>query len=234
MTDWHSVWSSRQGQSQTLADLINLDGFDAGAGKVTEEDWIEFVVCVARAANYGSGAPRGESLIELGCGAGAFLYPLQRSYPEMTLTGLDYSSPLLSHAQRNLPEATFIHSDLRQPLPDLPPQNHVLMHCVLHYLPTDRARRLLECAFALARESIALLGVPDKAFEHESEKARSEARPQGEYAELYRELSHTYYPKSFFESAMPQGWEIEWLDCRLKDANAPYRYSLIFRKTENS
>lgn len=234
MTDWYSIWNSRKGKSQTLADLINLDGCDVGAGKVSEEDWIDFVHCVARAAEYGSNLGEGECLIEFGCGAGAFLFPLQRSHPDLAITGLDYSITLLAHAQSCLPGARFLLSDLRQPLPDLPPQDHVVMHQVLHYLPVDRACRLLKSCFDLAERSIAVLGVPDKAFEYESEQARRSARHTGEYDALYRDLSHTYYPRSFFESAMPQGWEIEWLDCRLNNANAPYRYSLIFRKSAES
>ena len=73
--NWKEIWNRRNSIKNTnldLSDLIALDGFDAGAGKIEIEDWREYVHRVSQKLNLQAG----NSVFEVGCGAGAFLYAL--------------------------------------------------------------------------------------------------------------------------------------------------------------
>lgn len=229
MSNWHSVWTSRQDRERgsTLARALELDGFDDGAGQVAEDEWIGFVKGIAVEGEYS----RSDSILELGCGAGALLLGLEEVNAGMTQIGLDYSQGLLDYAQVFLPSASFICADLREPLPDLQTVDHVLVHSVLQYLSVDEADRLVRQAFGLASSTVAFLDVPDREMEVKSEEMRRLARPEGEYESSYRHLVHTYYDRSFFESLVPGGWRIDWIDTKLGNyANAPFRFSFFYRR----
>lgn len=77
--DWISVWENRKhvlGEwegTPSLADLIRLDGFDVGAGGISESDWLQGAKEARRILELGGG----ESVLELGSGAGAFLRALE-------------------------------------------------------------------------------------------------------------------------------------------------------------
>jgi len=49
---WRVVWERKGGEGKrenlTLGDLIAMDGFDKGAGKMTEETWLKVVEIVKR------------------------------------------------------------------------------------------------------------------------------------------------------------------------------------------
>src|SRR5207248_9227837 len=48
------------------------------------------------------GGPAAARLLELGCGTGEFLREVKRSYPRLSVTGLDLSAPYLGVAERRL------------------------------------------------------------------------------------------------------------------------------------
>ncbi len=53
--------------------------------------------------------PTASSLLELGCGSGALLAGLSR---DLTVTGVDQSPEMLAIAERSVPEATLVSSDI--------------------------------------------------------------------------------------------------------------------------
>lgn len=121
LVNWHKVWSERVNSLDiskqsgfSLGDLIALDGFDTGAGEVGEEAWTRNVDSVRLRLR----ARRGDSLLEVGCGAGAFL----RAFGEgIDFFGFDYSSGLLQVAKKVIPTGSFVSWDLNQSGGKFPP-----------------------------------------------------------------------------------------------------------------
>jgi len=84
---WQQIWEKRTLQPQhaiTLDTLIALDGFDSGAGKINPADWQEYT----RRISDKLGLKSGDSVFEVGCGAGAFLYALRQQHG-LTVGGLE-------------------------------------------------------------------------------------------------------------------------------------------------
>lgn len=71
MDNWRNIWSrTRQlpNADPNLQFLIDADGFNSGAGKISEEAWFTYV---RHAASLMKIQPD-DSLFEIGCGSGAF------------------------------------------------------------------------------------------------------------------------------------------------------------------
>lgn len=99
MDAWKEIWNSRkttaQGES-LLQYLLALDGFDSGAGKIDETNWRDYVECVFRKIELNR-IGQHFSIYEVGCGAGAFLYPFfEKGH---IVGGIDYSTILINNAR---------------------------------------------------------------------------------------------------------------------------------------
>ncbi len=97
---WREIWDRRRldpSHGSTLAQLMAADGLDTGFGSVTETAWRAFVDHVACTLDLRAGT----RVFEVGCGAGAFLYPLYES--GCTVAGLDQSAALVSYAAQAMP-----------------------------------------------------------------------------------------------------------------------------------
>src|SRR5262249_45792310 len=98
---WFAVWSSRQvglSDASCLPQLLAADGFDS-LGAIDEAAWRTYVHRMAAGLRL---SPE-DSIFEVGCGAGAFLYPLYlQGNP---VAGIDYSARLVQTARQIMPEA---------------------------------------------------------------------------------------------------------------------------------
>ena len=132
VNNWHRVWSNRQhainqdlGVSP-LHKLISLDGFDSPLGTMAEGDWNAYLSLFAQRC----GLESGDSIFEVGCGSGAFLFPLWlRGHP---VGGLDYSSELVLMAQYVMPGSVIYAQEATQ-FSDDEKSDHVIANHVIHY-----------------------------------------------------------------------------------------------------
>ena len=74
---WQAVWQrkgqlNKQPTQTTLHDLIKISGFDSGAGQMSDAMWRRYVSQIQKRLNIMPAT----TICEVGCGAGAFLYPL--------------------------------------------------------------------------------------------------------------------------------------------------------------
>lgn len=128
---WHEVWNRKAANisSLTLAELIAADGFDTGAGAFDEGGWRELVEFTAGKLRVAPGA----HVLEVGCGAGAFLLPLyEQGY---AVAGVDYSQGQIELCRRVMPRGDFACQEAL----DLPFADEgfagVICHSVLQYFP---------------------------------------------------------------------------------------------------
>lgn len=100
---WKEIWNRRTGTGGGgLEDLIKLDGFDSGAGRIEATDWRTYTAIISNKLGICNGA----SVFEVGCGAGAFLYAL-REKTDLLVGGIDYAAGLVGAARPAMPDGCF-------------------------------------------------------------------------------------------------------------------------------
>ena len=86
MDEWKQIWNKDERINKIILEgLIKADGFDSGAGSFTVDDWIIYTNELYDELNIS----QNNSIYDIGCGSGAFLYPLYlQSYKKnMQLVG---------------------------------------------------------------------------------------------------------------------------------------------------
>ena len=177
--------------------LIELDGFDRGI--VTEDSWVAGVRDTARRL----GLHPGDSVYEVGCGAGAFLYDLYGQGYQVG--GLDRSATLLGHARQMMPGGRFTRADAAD-LDTGEQWDAVVAFSVFFYFPDyEYARQVIGRMGRKARKAVAILDVPDLAVRDAAEAHRAElAGGQEAYARRYAGLPHLYFDRAWVAGALEE------------------------------
>lgn len=222
---WKDVWAARTldaSKASMLERLMAADGLDTGFGNVTEPAWRAFVARTATILDIGQGS----RVFEVGCGAGAFLYPLYEA--GCVVGGLDQSAALISYASAAMPEGQWTQGDASA----LAPSEgwDVVLACgVFMYFPDPGyARGVIARMAAKATRSIALLDVPDVARQAEAMAFRRGAMGEAEYEAKYRGLDHLFYDRSWMTRVLV---EVGAADVRIEDQqvsgyqNARFRFN---------
>jgi cyclopropane fatty-acyl-phospholipid synthase-like methyltransferase len=137
----HDVWNRRHatnGQDLTLSDLIALDNFDAGAGRIEVDNWRQYAKIIAEKANITDGC----SVFEMGCGVGAFLYALRELF-QIDPSGIDYSNSLIDAAKRAMPDGLFETLEAAR-IDTNKKYDFVISNGVFHYFDLDYARIMIK------------------------------------------------------------------------------------------
>ena len=76
MNKWKEIWETKGDvkEANTIIDLIKIKGFDTGAGSYTEKDWEALVRDLIEEIKL----EENMSVLEIGCGCGAFLYQIKK------------------------------------------------------------------------------------------------------------------------------------------------------------
>lgn len=224
---WQQIWEKRTLQPQhaiTLDTLIALDGFDSGAGKINLADWQEYT----RRISDKLGLKSGDSVFEVGCGAGAFLYALRQQH-SLTVGGLDYAAGLIEAAQQAMPDGDF-QAQSAQNMATEPQYDFVIANSVFHYFDEAMAAQVFQAMWQKARVGVAILDIPHAATRDACEHARRDALSIAEYEEKYRGLHHTYYTPEWFSQQLPTKPQQVFESCVPNYAQSQYRFSVIFTK----
>lgn len=101
---WQEIWGQK---ARRLGDVPSsvIDGYHF----ITESQYNEMI----RQVIDPMGMKAGNSLLECGCGAGAFLQAVDLACPGLRLSGIDYAEPMLAVARSRMPFARFIRGDIR-------------------------------------------------------------------------------------------------------------------------
>ena len=229
---WYGIWEAKGSEPVILADsrdelllsLLRLAGHDSPTASLSIEEWSTQIDYVRRTL----ALRPDEKVFEVGCGAGAFLYGLQR-YCRI-VGGLDYSRQLLRTARRVLKSNSFITAEAIR-LPPIPRYDHVVSHGVFHYFPDETyAALVVRKMSAKAVRTVAVLDVNDAAKREEAREQRRNA-----YAKSGRpneELSQLFLHREFFRVLADE------LNCYLridesvmrKSVNSGYRYNAFLFK----
>lgn len=107
-TKWSEIWNNRLIKpvenlpiEQVLSNLLAMDGFDSVTGSIGTEEWLQYLDHLGNVLN----VDKNDSIFEVGCGSGAFLYPFYLL--GNNVSGLDYSGDLISTAKKAMPDMDF-------------------------------------------------------------------------------------------------------------------------------
>lgn len=226
--NWKAVWDRRGDRGEgaaALEDLVKLDGFDSGAGRIEVDQWRRYAGIIAEKL----GLRSGETVYEVGCGAGAFLYAL-RERLSLSVGGLDYSAGLIAAATRTMPDGDFTVAEANAVNTHIP-YDYVIANCVFHYFDLAYAAEVLAAMTRKARIAVAVLEVPDVQTREESEAFRRDALTQEEYDQKYAGLEHTYYRRDWFRArAAARGISCDVFDgCVPGYAQNRFRFGVVLR-----
>jgi SAM-dependent methyltransferase len=234
MNNWVRVWKSKGhvGLDKSYLDLtileklIMLDGFDSPLGYMSELDWVEYVEsCLSR-----NKINLPDEIFEVGCGAGAFLYPLRNQ--GFVVSGIDISESLIMNGLKLVPdlnlevcEALFMPVDK---LVDVCLSNHVI-----HYFPNHNyAAQVIGLMLKKAGRAVLINGVPDVLFKDKSESYRKGLLGDQEYKLKYEGLDLLYFSRDFFEEiALQNGVKVSFFKHNMPGfAQNEFRFDVFFEK----
>lgn len=228
--NWLHIWQSRQIEAPslpTLALLLALDGFD-GFGGIEESAWLAYA---DRIANELLIQP-GDTIFEVGCGAGAFLYAWHMRGHHVG--GIDYAANMVKIARQVLPGADISENEATH-LDPAPHFDVVMAQSVFFYFPDlDHAAVVLEKMIRKAYHAIAILDVPDLARKDQSLAFRRGQLGADDYTFKYAGLDHLYFDREWFKKVL-RGMDLE---IRTKDQNIPgyghnpYRFNVFINKCD--
>jgi len=229
MADWKSVWSRRQaaGAGSPLQALIDLDGFDSGAGRIREAAWRAYVTEIAGRL----GMHAGDSVLEIGCGSGAFLFPLREA--GLRVAGLDYSPTLVAAARAAMPDGDFREAEAGEFAAAPRSVDFVVANSVFHYFPDDAyADRVLAAMLGTADRAVAVLELPELDCRDDAEAARRGLLSDREYEAKYAGLAHRYFRRESFSSAARRhGFDAEMFGQSIDGyAQNAFRFNCLLRR----
>jgi SAM-dependent methyltransferase len=230
MQCWRDIWNRRtfpEDRRIGLKELLDLDGYDTPASHTDVANWRHYFAGIVREFNLSDG----NTIYEVGCGAGGFLYGL-RERRNIKVGGCDFAAPLISVARRAMPSGDFIVSEAID-FPVVPVYDVVLAHGVFHYFPDFAyARRVLQRMAGKARRAVGILDIPDEGLRDLSEQKRRELFSPQEYARRYNGLVHQYFPRSWFHSISEAlSMQCSFIDIELPDyAQDKFRFNALLSK----
>ena len=236
INNWHRVWSKRSvpesGSGSILEKLISADGFDSPLGLMEEKDWRDYVSLLANRIQI----IKDESIFEVGCGAGAFLYPFYKLGHKVS--GIDYSKELINIATGAMPVAMDSLLEMEAiSIKNEPQYDVIFANHVIHYFPKlDYVKDVMNIIFKKAKRVIAISGIPNAAMKNESEKMRKGLLTDEAYELKYKDLEILYFDKGWFEViAEKSGFSVEFFKHEMPGfAQNQYRFDCVFVKKDKS
>lgn len=226
---WKNIWEKRSLDSNyesTLAELIRLDGFDGKTGKIEIEAWLKYIEDIQKQI----GIRDNDSVFEIGCGSGAFLYPFYTQGHRVG--GIDYSQALIKYA-KSLWNAPVECLEAIQ-VPVSPLFDIVLSNSVFFYFPDlDYAEQVITRMIEKSNRIVAILEIPDIKLYEVSEKMRRGVIGEEEYKIKYAGLEHLYYDRDWFISlGKKYGLDTFIMNQSIDQyKNNDFRFNCIFKKS---
>ena len=236
INNWHRVWSKRsvpeRGSGSILEKLISADGFDSPLGLMEEKDWRAYVSLLSKRIQI----QKDESIFEVGCGAGAFIYPFYEAGHHVS--GIDYSKELINIAQGAMPVTMDSLEEMEAiSIKTEPKYDVIFANHVIHYFSSlDYVSDVLNIIFTKVKRVIAISGIPNAAMKDESEKIRKGLLTDQEYELKYKGLQILYFDKGWFEViAKKAGFSVKFLKHEMPGfAQNQYRFDCVFVKNVKS
>jgi trans-aconitate methyltransferase len=226
MDKWKEIWNKDERISKIILEsLIKADGFDSGAGSFSVDDWIKYTnefYNILKIKNT-------DSIYDIGCGSGAFVYPLYLK--KHLVGGVDYSKILIDLANTIMQDNNFTNNEAININDDR--YDIVLSHSVFQYFKDlDYAKNTIRKMINKANKKIAILDINDATKENEYHRIRMENMNEQDYKTKYQGLEHMFYNKEWFENIAKEfNLKIDIFDQTFKKySNSKLRFNVIMEK----
>ena len=226
---WQEIWEAKASRGET--ELHRIDGNDL----LTIEEW----ECTVRAVTAPLSLRAGMSVLELGCGAGAFLAVLKKLEPTIQITGLDYSPAMIATASARLAGSFFVGDICNCPMLPSVSSDLTCSFGVMMYLnaDADAIRALAEIDRVTRPGGQIYIGeVSDLAKRDLALETRRLTHANHQRVAT-ADIPHLYLPRALF---LDEGQRLGWRKTRVIDhADIPalqgnplagYRYSFYAQK----
>jgi len=225
MNQWKELWKNRVNHTdEPLAQetLLKLNGYDGKQSDLNPNNLGKAQQHFERVMDL----QRGESIYEIACGAGAFMWRW-RSQQFHTIGGCDISANLIGYATEALPQGHWSVADATSFPVDR--WDHVVSFGLCMYLPKDEMYTMLNRMIMKAKRSISLYDIPDLAKKQGCEDERRKLIP--DYDERYKELNHFYHSKEELAAYLESlGLDYEIYDQDIPGyENAKWRFNVTVR-----
>ena len=200
--NWIDIWNKREDllnkidcndKKQIFLELKRIDGFDVINNSITYNGFLNQYEGTKREL----GLNEGDSVFEIGCGAGANLYLFHQD--KIRIGGLDYSNRLIDILKKVFKSDVLIECICEEAI-DCPTNikyDSVLSNGVFHYFSDySYAEQVLKKMLEKTRKSIGLVDILDLDKKIDFIKFRS-ANIE-DYEERYKNLPKLFFTKKFF------------------------------------
>ena len=197
---WKEIWNRRKPVTGELdgdwehvyLELKRLNGYDVMEGGVPLDSFLNFHAGLVELLDL----TPGKSVYEVGCGAGANMYLMQRE--GMIVGGSDYAEGLIETARRVVPEARELAAMEAADIPTEEKYDAVYSCGVFSYFPDhDYATRVLERMLEKSRYAVGITELHDRAKRQDYLAFRRANIPN--YDERYEGLGRLFFRREFFE-----------------------------------
>ena len=197
---WKEIWNRRRPAAGELdgdwehvyLELKRLNGYDVMEGGVPLDSFLNFHAGLIELLDL----TPGKSVYEVGCGAGANMYLMQRE--GMIVGGSDYAEGLIETARAVVPNAREMGAMEAADIPTEEKYDAVYSCGVFSYFPDhDYATRVLERMLAKSRHAVGITELHDRAKRQDYLAFRRANIPN--YDERYEGLGRLFFRREFFE-----------------------------------
>jgi SAM-dependent methyltransferase len=191
--NWKEIWEDRVANIEdvTHIELLKANGYDSTRSSLTPET-------LKIAQNYYSkilDLDLKDSIYEVGCGSGAFLYPFWLH--SHNVGGIDLSHNLIDLAEANLHHGDFMQGEALD-LNTEEKYDHVMSFgCFLYFPNKAYAESVILKMLEKATKTVSIYEIPDEAYKKECEEMRRE-NVGPSYDTDYKGLQHLYFSKQWF------------------------------------
>lgn len=192
---WKDIWKNRgkdiYHDNLTLEDLISIDGFDSQGHPISSENWIEYVKYILSTIN---DIKNKRNILEIGCGAGAFLKAMESFLDKETkIYAIDYSQNLINIAKDIFNEYNFNCIETIDKLYSNNYFDFIFSNSAFQYFQNkDYAFKLIDKLYNLLKVNgdLVLLDLNDIEKENEYHKIKMPSMTREEYEKRYSSLNH--------------------------------------------
>jgi len=224
MEKWKEIWNKEDRINKIILDsLIKADGFDTGAGSFNVDSWIQYTESLYERLSI----QKQHSVFDVGCGSGAFLYPLH--IRSNKVGGVDYSYALIKLAKNIFGGKNFDNDDAMNI--DVSTQFDVVVaHSVFHYFKDlEYSELVIQKMLKKSASKVAIFDINDEEKKDKYHQVRMGKLSKVEYKQKYEGLDHLFYTKDWFiQVANKLNVSIEIFDQSYEGyANSSLRFNVI-------
>jgi len=224
--NWKEIWEERVEtiEDVTHIELLKANGYDSTRSNLTPDT-------LRIAQNYYSkilDIHIKDSIYEVGCGSGAFLYPFWlHNHP---VGGLDLSHNLIKLAQTNIYEGQFTQGEAKHMNVEEKYDHVMSFGCFLYFPNHEYAEDVILKMLEKATKTVSIYEIPDEAYKNECELMRR-ANVGPAYDTDYEGLQHLYFSKQWFcDFAKKHDLHLTLFDQVIPDyESGKYRFCVVLK-----